>query len=331
MNLRISVGRIPATRALVPAVVALALAVPALALAQDAPQRRKVTAGPQYGGNGFHRADARVFLPGAVDDADRGRGAGPLHRGGRAHPRLPRGGPADEGPRPLGPGRPQLHLPRPRQGPDQHPPRGAAGHVRRAAGAGPDGVAAPGGGAGRRRDLAGGRRAHGARSAWSCSRTTPPSASSGRTSPASWARSRSTRRPSEPAPRLRGRGRDRGPHDALREARGEPGRARGRARVPARPALRRAHLRLRPPPQAVAVGEAGRGHPLAPDPRGPRPGVRAVRGPARARGRRLRPAAADLRAGVRPDPGPHLQRAGAGPLAAAGAAAGRVARGGRRR
>ena len=56
MNPRISVDRTPATRALVPAVVALALAVPALALAPDAPQRRKVTAGPQYGGNGFHRA-----------------------------------------------------------------------------------------------------------------------------------------------------------------------------------------------------------------------------------------------------------------------------------
>jgi hypothetical protein len=62
--------------------------------------------------------------------------------------------------------------------------------------------------------------------------------------------------------------------------------------APAGAAPRPARLRLRPAPQAVALGEAAGRRALAPDPGGPRPGLRALRGAARAHCRRLRPAAA---------------------------------------
>ena len=128
------------------------------------------------------------------------------------------------------------------------------------------------------------------------------------------------------APRVRGGHRAHRPHGDVQAARDQPRRQGRGARVPARPALRRARLRLRPPPQAVAVGAEGRGSAVAPDPGGPGPGVRAVRGAARAHGRRLHTADPQVRAGVRPDARPDVQRPRAGPLAPSGAVARGVAR-----
>ena len=159
-----------------------------------------------------------------------------------------------------GQGRPQLHLPRPRQGPVEHPARGAAGHVRRGARAGPDGGPAPGGGARRRRARAGGGGAD---------RADPPGGAARR--PRARRAPQGLRRPprhvlgvpdrgGRAPPRLRGRGRDRRPHDALREARARAPTSGSAAREFLRARLfDLLDLRLRPAPQAVALGEDGPG------------------------------------------------------------------------
>ena len=131
--------------------------------------------------------------------------------------------------------------------------------------------------------------------------TTRPSGSSGGPSGASWAPSPSTRARPDTAPGLRGGDRDRRPH---RRSTRSSGRARRRVAMPSLPpgpALRRL---LSATATGTASSGAGRrcreGRALAPDPGGPRPGLRALRGARScARPARGTSAAADVRPEVR--------------------------------
>ena len=289
---------------------------PAVAAAQEQPPAERVTAGPEYGAERLPPRDAGLVLPRPVDDAHPGGGAR-SREGGRGPDAGPaRGRAADEGPRAPGQGRPELHLPRRREGPFEHPARRAPRHVRRGPAARPDGRAAPGGRPDRRRAGAGrGRSQH------------PGPVRGDARRPGARRLPRRLQGPAghllgvphrgqRGASRLRRRRRDHRSHDALREARREPGHPRRDPRVPARAPVRRLHLRLRPSPQAVALDAAAGRFAVAPAARGSRPGLRPLRGPDRAGRGRLRAPDPHLRRQVRQDPGPHLQRPRAGPLAA---------------
>jgi hypothetical protein len=222
-------------------------------------QDRARDAGPRLRRERFPPRDARILVPRPVDDAHR-RGGARLREGGRGPDAGPaRGRPADEGARAGGKGRPQLHVPRRRKGPFEHPARGAPRHVRRGPAARPDGGAAPGGRPDRRR----------AGTGRGCSQHPGPDRGDARRPRArrvprrlqgdSRHLLRVPHRRDRAASRVRGRHGDHRSLDALREARREPRRPRGGPRVPARALVRRLRLRLRPSPQAVALdAEAGR-------------------------------------------------------------------------
>jgi hypothetical protein len=141
MNLRTGVGRIPTAAALASALVVLATGVPAVA--QDAPKTRKVAAGPQYGANAFHRmmlgASYRALwtTPIEVEVLDLAAEAGGLTPARRVGGQQTKGLAFSDRS-----GRSYTFRSLDKD-PSNIPPRSRR-HVRRAAGTGPDGVAAPG-------------------------------------------------------------------------------------------------------------------------------------------------------------------------------------------
>ena len=112
--------------------------------------------------------------------------------------------------------------------------------------------------------------------------------------------------------------RDHRPPAALRAARGGRRRRRRCEGAAARAAHGHLHGRLGPAPQAVALGQAAGQPALDPAPRGPRPGLLALR---RLRDRpdaRARSPLPGVRAALRRDRRPHVQRLGPGPSPARG-------------
>ncbi len=284
------------------AAVAAALAAARAAEAQEQPKTRARHDGGRVRRGRLPQGDARLVLSGSLDDAGRAARARPLEGGRRrAEAGAARGRPADEGPGARGQRRTRLHLPRRRKGPVEHPAGGAARHLRRGPAARPDGGAAPGGRADRGRARRRRRASRPSRSAsWCCptTRRSASSATSSRRLPGTFSEYPTAATAAHPG--LRRRHRDRRPPDALREARREPGRPGRAPRVPARAPLRRVHLGLRPPPEAVALDAAAGRRAVAPDPRGPRPGLRPLRRLPRPHGGEGRTPGSRLRHQLRP-------------------------------